>query len=101
MQKNQDEQIEKMKCEISHIINDNMYHLLDEDDCNYLAKALYEQGYRKQSEGEWIITTPITMRVWESDCITCSVCGGKSVGLLEDNKLNYCPHCGAKMRGGE
>lgn len=58
------------------------------------------KGYRKQSEGEWIITTPIVMRVWDSDCITCSVCGGKSVCLLEDNKLKYCPHCGARMRGG-
>lgn len=205
MQKNQDEQIEKMKCEIRHIINDSMYYLLDEDDSNFLAEILYEQGYRKipdnigefsdgyhtfnelyhhravlfsvicnmfpekawksklhdtgdmfdgmfivgieteqgqatyhydiepywdmfkvkeldkapkwdghtpsdairrigsisskQREGEWIITAPVVMRVWDSDCITCSVCGGKSVGLLDDVRLKYCPHCGVRMKG--
>lgn len=76
-------------------------------DCDLMCEMfgvfanLENAGYHKQSEGEWIITTPIVMRVWDSDCITCSVCGGKSVGLLEDNKLKYCPHCGARMKGGE
>ena len=66
-----------------------------------IAETLYNAGYRKQSEGEWI----------ERDCITeskrgrtihystqkCSVCG-KWNGR---HKNNFCPHCGAKMKGGE
>ena len=90
MQKNKDEQIEKMKCEISHIINDNMYHLLDEDDCNYLAENLYEQGYRKQSEGEWIIKGLANPKC--SACNSYNRCGDKS---------NFCPNCGARMKDGE
>jgi hypothetical protein len=66
----------------------------------YCAERLYDKGYRKQSEGEWI----------ERDCITeskrgrtihystqkCSVCG-KWNGR---HKTNFCPNCGAKMKGG-
>lgn len=73
----------------------------DASDYEWAAYCLQENGYRKQSEGEWIITAPVVMRVWDSDCVTCSVCGGKSVGLLDEVRLKYCPHCGAKMRGGE
>lgn len=27
----------------------------------------------------------------------CPFCGGKGVEILEDEKPNYCPNCGAKM----
>ena len=91
MQKNQYEQIEKMKCEISHIINDAMYHLLDEDDCNYLSEHLYEQGYRKQNVGEWRQGDMPTYGGYK-----CSVCGGNTIHY----KANYCPNCGARMKGG-
>lgn len=80
--------------EMVRIIDDNHGFIVSSVET---AKALYEQGYRKQNEGEWIITPPVVMRVWDSDCITCSVCGGKSVGLVEDIRLKYCPHCGARM----
>lgn len=79
-------------------LNDEQY---DASDFEWAAHCLLEAGCRKQSEGEWITTMPITMRVWDSDCVTCSICGGKSVGLLDEVRLKYCPHCGAKMRGGE
>lgn len=53
-----------------------------------LVNAL--QGYRKQSEGEWI---------WKSNgymkCLHCSCCGNR-----EDWEYKFCPNCGARMKGG-
>ena len=53
------------------------------------AEALYNAGYRKQSEGEWIKVNYTTMK--------CNVCGWAQ-SLSTQNK--YCPNCGAKMKGG-
>ena len=56
------------------------------------AKLLYEAGYRKQSEGEWIEhreTRPYTEVFY-----ICSKCGRK-----EFQKEPYC-HCGARMKDG-
>ncbi len=63
------------------------------------ASVLYNAGYRKQSEGEWIYNT---------DDFTphhrCSICGynkpiAAGEGINQEPK-NYCPNCGAKMKGG-
>ena len=68
---------------------------------NYLANRLYNAGYRKQSEGEWVYKFTLDGdRFYE-----CSVCGRQEVvnclckerNLAEDRP--YC-HCGAKMKGG-
>ncbi len=61
------------------------------------ATDLYNAGYRKQKEGEWVF-------VEEEDfiyCICrCSSCG-KEVFFGEDETLyDFCPNCGAKMKGG-
>jgi hypothetical protein len=55
------------------------------------AKDLYWHGYRKQKEGEWKMKVyPIT---------SCSVCGVlRSVEYQQG--WNFCPNCGAKMKGG-
>lgn len=50
------------------------------------ATILYNAGYRKQSEGEWVDNYNGTF--------TCTVCGGHA------SKMNYCGRCGAKMKGG-
>lgn len=55
----------------------------------YIAKALYNAGYRKQSEGKWIENRKVCSQP------LCSVCG--AIG----NKGSYCSHCGTKMKGGE
>ena len=62
--------------------------------CEVVATELYNAGYRKQSEGEW--TKEVT------DMWHCSVClhpcllnGGGDYTLS-----NFCPNCGAKMKGG-
>lgn len=79
--------------------------------CNYnclayeKAEALYNAGYRKQSEGEWKQTEE-PMGWHDVDCVECSACGESWV--LNDNLdfdltveyWHYCPNCGAKMKGG-
>ena len=61
------------------------------------AEALYNAGYRKQSEGEWIDHSEIgTMNCsWE-----CSCCHWTTVSFTEMKHSKYCPNCGAKMKGG-
>ena len=63
-------------------------------DCTayYYARQLYNAGYRKQSEGEWIKSDETTEQY--GYLYMCSYCGGLSfLG-------KYCPRCGAKMKGG-
>lgn len=70
--------------------------------CNYKClhyqrcEALYETGYRKQSEGEWIPTYTYTAE--GTGIYKCSLCGRKSANPKADN---FCPNCGAEMKGGE
>ena len=59
------------------------------------AEILYEAGYRKQSEGEWV-TSDIPQEKY-----VCSVCGGACwyydyQGDVAQSR--YCPNCGAHMR---
>jgi hypothetical protein len=65
------------------------------------AMKLYEDGYRKQSEGHWMThhctnggTSPRGRTIIYKTLI-CDRCG-KSNGR---HKTNFCPHCGAKMKG--
>lgn len=65
-----------------------------------VAEKLYEIGYRKQTEGKWKIKTD------DFDCeyMMCSVCKEEFYPVDEDTvdtTPNYCPNCGAKMKGGE
>ena len=47
-------------------------------------------------QGEWIDSQGRPMRLYESYSANCSACGEWSEYLTE-----YCPHCGAKMKGAE
>ena len=63
----------------------------------WYATALYTEGYRKQSEGEWVERiAPLT---WCEDDVDvfyeCSCCGTQSHG-----QSPFCPNCGARMGGG-
>lgn len=63
----------------------------------YKAEKLYNTGCRKQSEGEWVSNR-------QTDEYICSLCGGIApVDCEKENfyKSNYCPNCGASMKGGE
>ncbi len=60
------------------------------------AKKLFEDGYRKQKEGEWI-TSDIPQEKY-----VCSVCGGACWYYdyqADVARSKYCPNCGAKMKG--
>ena len=71
-------------------------------DCDLMCKMfgfitnLIQEGYRKQSEGEWIDKH-------------CSICGEEEPYTKRGNafattfyqfRTKYCPNCGAKMKGG-
>ena len=63
----------------------------DATTCNRCtAEALYNAGYRKQSEGEWITD--------EAGFVTCSECGEEHT--WDEFRPPYCDMCGAKMKGG-
>jgi rubrerythrin len=72
------------------------------------AEALYNAGYRKQSEGiannatttgEWILHKP--RRENRNATYKCSVCGKLCSSYYNDvGAWKFCPHCGAKMKGG-
>ena len=60
------------------------------------AEEIYNAGYRKQSEGEWLDTDICAEDMY------CSVCGGIAPVDCEKEefyKSNFCPNCGAKMKG--
>ena len=59
-------------------------------DCFTIAKHLYNAGYRKHSKGKW------KKRGNEK---TCSLC--KFIYYSNNDEWNFCPNCGAKMKGGE
>ena len=62
----------------------------------YIAKALYNAGYRKQIEGEW----EIAVNSVEAAFI-CSECGYFYIEAdpQAEPEYKYCPNCGARMRG--
>jgi hypothetical protein len=103
-----EKQIEEMAFDLCLI--DRCKHLPQEECHNTTcahceAEALYNAGYRKQSEGEWKQTTE-PLGCHDVDCVECSACGESWV-LDEDfdydvvkDFWNYCPACGAKMKGG-
>lgn len=65
-----------------------------------MAEALYEAGYRKQSEGEWETVQETTL----DKAIECTVCKNQfwfmKKGQLRIDRMPFCPKCGAKMKGG-
>ena len=72
-------------CPFESVATDG-YH--EYDTC--VARVLYNAGYRKVSEGEW--------KRNKENCLynKCSVCEYEHC-----RENNFCPNCGAKMKGGE
>lgn len=82
-------QIEKQEIEelTNELVFTKNYGTLDA-----VAKYLYEIGYRKQSEGKWVGTHNLRH---------CSKCGNVvNFNNVSSWLYNYCPHCGAHMKGG-
>ena len=87
-----DERIEKIDELTSVIYEAN--HKKSVLDYRWIATEVYNAGYRKQSEGVWIVT--------ENGCvINCSECGYRLELCYPDGTevraLPCCPNCGAKM----
>ena len=88
-----EKQIEEMVTTMCNVCAKQDYPKCDDRGgcfCEELAETYYNEGYRKQSEGEW------KRRGNEK---TCSLC--KFIYYSNNDEWNFCPNCGAKMKGGE
>ena len=65
----------------------------------YATRAI-GKGYRKVARGHWITREEIGDD-WErfDEVDTCSVCGHCDWDCTESRCFNFCPYCGADMRG--
>ena len=99
-------QIEDMAHDMCGNFMSNGNCATDDEPCNLecvygcRAEKLYCKGYRKQSVGEWKTNIPATIRVFETNSITCSLCGHGGSGSIDKPYPNFCPNCGARMKGG-
>jgi hypothetical protein len=88
-------QIEEMRKEVAKahrfFLEDDDYESLDD----YIADELYNAGYRKQSEGEWVFNRG---RTYGEPAYYCSLC---LEGASEYGYDKFCSNCGAKMKGGK
>lgn len=87
-----EKQIEEMSTQIRDAVNGCSSYW-----SRLIAEHLYEEGYRKQSEGEWIFEHEYYGKM------LCSNCKGEALvnECSEYVDSDYCPNCGAKMKGGE
>lgn len=97
------EKIEKQAIEeITHLLwhYPKALYLNCYNDCDEVAKLLYSEGYRKQSDGEWHYP-PYAPFGGSYEMKRCSVCGYKPDIDSENPYTKFCPNCGARMKGGE
>lgn len=84
----------KEQIEEKHALSESIYmsgHGLDWKDSDDIAEQLYNAGYRKQKEGEWIKHEE---SIWEHR-YWCSVCNFYRIGA----PTPHCQNCGAHMKG--
>ena len=93
-------QMTKDICRHQNVCNDVCKPISACDALRYAERAV-EAGYVKQSEGEWLVgATPLV----GDKTVKCSECGyfeyrGPAWNITW-GMHNYCPNCGAKMKGG-
>lgn len=78
-----EKQIEEMARDLNFLTR------IGQTEAEIIAGTFYTIGYRKQSDGEWELIRSINAYV-------CSACT-----KISPHQYAYCPHCGAKMKGGE
>ena len=99
------DEIAKLICVFPQCIYYNIIGECANKECQFVdnAEHLYNAGYRKQSDGEWIKINPNNSLIGEYYCSCCNsvidIADGKETPL--DREMYYCPNCGAKMKGGE
>ena len=61
-------------------------------------KSGYEKGKADRPQGEWI-----NKHKWDNGFLEreCSLCGAMKPILMHTAKINYCPNCGARMKGAD
>lgn len=93
----EEKQIKEMAKIVSNAINVWVYEKPPISQPQFVATAIHCAGYHKQSEGEWEF-------VEEEEFVyclcRCSACGKKVFFDVHEERYNYCPNCGAKMKGG-
>lgn len=90
----------KNKVDELHELSVSIYmsgHGLDREDSDDIAEQLYNEGYRKQSEGEWREDVIAFCNV----CSSCRAMVDRSAIKCRSGKLHFCPNCGAMMKGAE
>lgn len=100
---NNEKQIEEMVKDISGvsefaILGLNNAFIKVRVACETIAERLYNAGYRKQSEGEWVDQY---QGKYDNQLYKCSECG--ETAFHDESRwflTHYCPNCGAKMKGG-
>lgn len=75
------------ECEMGGIVNCENH---------YKAERLYNAGYRKQSEGEWMVYGNVNNR--RAMCTNCRKEFAVQKGMLQLQHFPRCPLCGARMR---
>ncbi len=90
-----EKQIEEMAMAIYENTDISCVETADE-----IAEALYNAGYRKQSEGKWIseLVKKCDWKGKERDYFqanSCSLCHEPA-----HKRTSFCSNCGAKMKGG-
>ena len=97
-EQNEKQAIEEMRKDLVEIF-DEEYEKRRIITADFTAIKMTGKGYRKQSEGEWKDNhctncgmTPIGEETWTAH--------GKTPPKFE-LCMDYCPNCGAKMKGGE
>ena len=68
----------------------NCYELRDER-IRYHALSMGIEALEERKHGEWG-----KIDNWTSKC---SICGKVTLTLSHHKKYNFCPHCGARLRG--
>jgi len=79
----------------------------DECDVNTSIRQAFEKGFRigvkkgastNRPQGEWI-----NKHKWDNGFLEreCSLCGAMKPILMHTAKINYCPNCGARMKGAD
>lgn len=93
------DEMAKLICNFPQCINYNSIGECKPTECQIAdkAEALYNAGYRKQSEGKWIAKTDYAGYGYY--CSNCNaVFTGENAEWIAKEHI-YCPKCGAKMKG--
>ena len=66
-----------------------------------IGEAIYNAGYRKQSNGEWVPSDVLRGEDEEWRLYACSVCQHQTESYYRDVRdlSRFCPNCGTKLKG--